>query len=442
MNINGTFIAVAGAAIAENVCRACNFSPAQLSYHRAIHEVLFGRCLLGHVRSMSAQMRHSANMESAAMLKPVTGLLAIALTIGATTSTMYAADADRGTGASVYVLTNDNVKNEVLTYQRGYDGQFTLRDHVATGGRGSGGITDPLQSQGALTLSGDHRLLFAVNAASGTVSSFHLADGLPVLVDKESSGGAFPIAVTEFSGRVYVLDAGGSGAIVAFEEDGVGKLHEIPNSRAFLTGSNSGASSISVSPDGHWLVVIEKASNRIDVFPIHSDGTLGAVVANKSVTAGVFATVFTPNGKLIVSENQPSGTDVSSISTYSINQDGSLTAVTQSLHTFGDGNCWNAISPNGKWVYVDNAGTSTVAGFSIAANGALTPIAGTILSILPDGAANLDMTISGDGKYLFNLLSGEGAIGVFSINSDGSLNQLGDIEGLPKTAGFNGIAAL
>lgn len=376
------------------------------------------------------------------MLKSVPTLLAITLSIGATTSTLYAVETDRSIGTSVYVLSNDNIKNEVLTYRRGSDGQFTLRDHVATGGRGSGGTTDPLQSQGALTLSGDHRHLFAVNAASGTVSSFHLIDGLPFLVDKESSGGAFPVAITEHNGTVYVLNAGGSGAVVAFKEDGFGKLHDIPNSTVFLTGTNSGASSISVSPDGRWLVVIEKASNNIDVLPVHPDGTLGTIVVTKSVTAGVFATVFTPNGKLIVSENQPDGIDVSSISSYSINQDGSLTAVTQSLRTFGDGNCWNAISPNGKWVYVDNAGTSTVAGFSISSNGALVPLASTILETLPDGAANLDLTISGDGKYLFNLLSGEGSIGVFSINPDGTLNPLGNIEGLPKTSGFNGIAAL
>jgi 6-phosphogluconolactonase (cycloisomerase 2 family) len=160
------------------------------------------------------------------------------------------------------------------------------------------------------------------------------------------------------------------------------------------------------------------------------------------VTGGVFATVFTPSGQLIVSENQPNGTDVSSISTYTINRNGSLTAITQSLPTFGDGNCWNAISPNGKLVYADNSATSSVAGFSIAPNGALTPIGSTIVSTLPNGSINLDMTISGDGKYLFNLLSGAGAIGVYTINSDGTLNQLGDIQGLPKTAGFNGIAAL
>lgn len=376
------------------------------------------------------------------MLKPVHGLLAIALCIGASSSTMYGADLQRGSGESLFVLSNDNTKNEVLAYQLGPDGQFDLRAHVATGGRGSGGTTDPLQSQGSLTLSGDHNLLFAVNAASGTVSSFHIVGGLPVLVDVESSGGAFPTAVTEHNGTVYVLNAGGSGAIEIFRTDGPGKLHDVTKSTVFLTGSNSGGSSISVSPNGQWLVVIEKASNSIDVFPIHGDGTLGTVVANKSVTAGVFATVFTPSGQLVVSENVPNGTDVSSISTYTIDSNGSLTAITQSIHSVGDGNCWNAVSPNGKWVYADNSATSTVAGFSVAANGALTPIGGTIVSALPDGATDLDMTISGDGKYLFNLLSGAGAVGVYTINSDGTLNQLGDIQGLPKTAGFNGIAAL
>jgi len=377
------------------------------------------------------------------MLKAVPGLLTIALYVGASTSNTYAADALNGNGASVFVMTNDSIKNEILTYRRGYDGQFALTNRAATGGRGSGGETDPLQSQGALTLSGDHTLLFAINSASGTVSSFRVLNGLPFLVDQEPSGGAFPVAVAEHNKIVYVLNEGGNGAVVAFSTDAFGRLHEIQNSSAFLTGLNSGASSISVSPNGQWLVVIEKASNSIDVFPIHPNGTLGTVVSNKSVTPGVFATVFTPNGQLIVSENQPnSGTDTSSISSYAINANGTLTPISQSLPTFGNGNCWNVITPNGHWVYVDNAATFTVAGFSIATNGALAPIAGTILSTLPDGAANLDITTTGNGKYLFNLQSGAGSIGVFTINSDGTLNQLGNIEGLPKTAGFNGIAAL
>jgi 6-phosphogluconolactonase len=376
------------------------------------------------------------------MLKSIPGLLAIALSIGAFTPLTYAENIFQGNGSSVFVMTNDNTKNEILTYQQRANEQFVLKAHTATGGRGSGGTTDPLQSQGSLTLSHDHNLLFAINSGSGTISSFHLLGGLPILADQEPTGGAFPVAVAEHNGTVYVLNAGGNGAIVAFRADGFGRLQKIPNATTTLTATNSGGSSISVSPNGKTLVVIEKAPNNIDTFPIQPDGTLGPVVVNHSVTPGVFSTSFTPNGQLIVSEDQPDGTDVSSISSYTINANGTITAISQSLHTLGDGNCWNAITPNGAFVYADNSGTSTVAGFSVGSNGALTPIAGTILSTGPEGTANLDMTVSGDGKFLYTLDSGTGSVGVYSINYDGTLNQLGDIEGLPKTAGFNGIAAL
>lgn len=377
------------------------------------------------------------------MSKLIRGLLTIALSAGASAYPMYAAWPSQGGSSSVFVMTNNAAKNEILAYQRRDNGQFVMTDRVDTGGRGSGGTNDPLQSQGSLTLSGDHSLLFAANSASGTISSFRIVNGVPVLVDREPSGGAFPVSIAEHNHTVYVLNASGSGTVVAFKADQVGHLNEIPNSATYLTEANSGGSDISVSPNGQWLVVIEKAPNHIDVFPIHPDGTLGTVVANTSVTPGVFAVNFTPNGQLIVSENQPSdGGDTSSISSYNINANGTLTAVSQSIPTQGNGNCWNVITPNGQTVYVDNAGTSSIAGFSIAANGTLAPIDGTVLTALPDGAVNIDITTSGDGKYLYEVNSGLGTIGVYSINSNGTLTQQGSIEGLPQSAGFNGIAAL
>jgi 6-phosphogluconolactonase len=376
------------------------------------------------------------------MLQAVRGLLAITLSFGALTSTMYAADTFSGSASTVFVMTNDAVKNEVLTYQRLFDGRFTLKERLITGGRGSGGTTDPLQSQGSLTLSHDHNLLFAINSGSGTISSFRLLRGHPVLVDQEPTGGSEPVAVAEHNDTVYVLDAGGNGAIVVYRADNLGRLHQIRNSTVHLTATHSGGSSISVSPDGRTLAVIEKVPNNIDTFPIHPDGTLGSVVINHSVTPGVFAAVFTPTGQLVVSENQPGGTDISSISSYTINADGTITAVSQSVPTFGDGNCWNAITPNGKYVYVDNSATSTVAGFSVGSNGTLTPIAGTILSSNPAGATNLDIAVSGDGKFVYTINSGAGSVSIYSINSNGTLNDLGEIDGLPKTVGFNGIAAL
>ena len=376
------------------------------------------------------------------MQKVTLGLLATLLSCGVLAPAIHANELGHTPPSTVFIMTNDADNNEVLTYQQSVDGDFKLRSHVRTGGRGSGGSTDPLQSQGSLTLSQDRELLFAVNAASGTISSFHLVNGLPVLIDHEPTDGAFPVAVAEHNGTIYVLNAGGNGAIVAFHVDGPGRLHEIPNSTVPLTTANDGASSISISPDGRTLVVIEKGPNNIDTFPIHPDGTLGPVVVNHSVTPGVFSAVFAPNGVLMVSENQPNGVDVSSISSYAVQVSGKIQAISQSVPTFGDANCWNAITPDGKFVYVDNAASSSVAGFSVAANGSLTPIAGTIVATEPAGAVNLDLSISGNGKFLFTLNSGLGTVSVFGINSNGTLTSLGDIDGLPKSAGFNGIAAL
>jgi 6-phosphogluconolactonase (cycloisomerase 2 family) len=376
------------------------------------------------------------------MSKVARGLLTIAFAAGTLTSTMHAADNFLGTAGTVFVMTNDAAKNEVLAYQRLFDGRLTLKERFATGGRGSGGTTDPLQSQGSLILSQDHNLLFAINSGSGTISSFHLLGGLPILVDQEPTGGSEPVAVAEHDGTVYVLNAGGNGAVVAFRADNLGRLRQIRNSTTHLTATHSGGSSISVSPDGKTLVVLEKIPNNIDTFPIQGDGTLGTVVINHSVTPGVFAAVFTPTGKLIVSENQPGGTDISSISSYSITANGGIAAISQSLPTRGDGNCWNVITPDGKYVYVDNSATSTVAGFSVAPDGTLTPIAGTILGNNPAGTINLDLTTSTDGKFLYTINSGTGSISIYRINADGTLLNFGDIDGLPKTVGFNGIAAL
>lgn len=209
------------------------------------------------------------------MRKAVHSLMAAALCVGAFTPAVYGADKIVGSGSTVFVMSNDAAKNEVLMYQSLPDGAFTSEGHFATGGRGSGGTTDPLASQGSLTLSQDRSLLFAVNSGSGTISSFHLLPGHPVLVDQEPTGGAFPVAVAEHNGTVYVLNAGGNGAIVPFRSDPSGRLHQISESTVRLTALNDGASSISVSPDGTRLVVIEKGPNNIDTFPIYPEARSG-----------------------------------------------------------------------------------------------------------------------------------------------------------------------
>jgi 6-phosphogluconolactonase (cycloisomerase 2 family) len=59
----------------------------------------------------------------------------------------------------------------------------------------------------------------------------------------------------------------------------------------------------------------------------------------------------------------------------------------------------------------------------------------------PTGATNLDIAISADGKFLFTLNTGNGTIGIFAIQKDGTLQNVGPANGFAAQAGFNGIAA-
>jgi len=349
---------------------------------------------------------------------------------------------DGGPRASaVFVMTNSAVKNQVIAFTRTKEGTLQESGRFDTDGRGSGGNTDPLESQGSLTLSQDHQLLFAVNAGSGEISVFRVQGATLALVDRVSSGGSEPNAIAQNGGLVYVLNTGGSSDVVGFHLHG-NRLEKIPGAIGFLSTNTSGAASVAISPNGHFLAVTERLTNRVDVFLVQPDGTLSPIVVNASAGPGAFSVVFAPNGAALVSETGPAGVPNGSATTsYAVQADGALSAISASVPTLGAANCWNAITPDGRFVYVSNAGSSTISGFAIAGDGTLTPLAGTVVGSNPSGATNLDITVSADGRFLYTLNTGNGTIGIFAIQKDGTLVNAGSGEGFDPHGGFNGIAA-
>lgn len=311
----------------------------------------------------------------------------------------------------------------------------------STGGRGSGRNTDPLESQGSLTLSQDRALLFAVNAGSGDISVFLVRGSRLALVDKALSGGSEPNAIAQHGNLVYVLNTGGSSNVTGFRLTG-NHLFPIKNSLSFLSTKTSGAASISFSPDGQFLAVTERLTNNIDVFKVLVDGTLSPVIINPSAGPGAFAVTFAPGGAALVSETGPANvTNGSAISSYAVEANGALSAISKSVPTEGAANCWNVVTPDGRFVYVSNSASATISGFAISAAGALSPIGATVVGENPQGATNLDIAIGADGKFLYTLNSGNGMIGIFAIQKDGSLVNAGSVGGIDAASGFNGIAA-
>ena len=95
--------------------------------------------------------------------------------------------------------------------------------------------------------------------------------------------------------------------------------------------------------------------------------------------------------------------------------------------------CWAVVV--GDKVYVSNAGSGTVSGYTIAADGTVTP-----LGDFAAEAGTVDATASPDGKYLYVENGAGGVIDTFSIGHNGALTKLSATT-LPNGAGAEGIAA-
>src|SRR5215469_15039534 len=99
------------------------------------------------------------------MTKTTRALLMILLAICVGLPALSNAQDHKSAGA-VFVMTNAAERNEIVAFRRNADGSLQEGRKFSTGGRGSGGVIDPLGSQGSLTLTLDHSLLLAVNAGS------------------------------------------------------------------------------------------------------------------------------------------------------------------------------------------------------------------------------------------------------------------------------------
>jgi hypothetical protein len=214
---------------------------------------------------------------------------------------------------------------------------------------------------------------------------------------------------------------------------------------------------IQFTPDGKWLVVTEKAGGgMIDTFAVDAKGVATKVGFYPPASDGDGGTQKVPYGfgffgaYLVVSEAGSTG--VGSY-TYANGAIAPVTGGAQFLPT-DPAPCWVAVASD--WAYVANARGPDVSGFTVSgANGTLAPIgaaanavvATTGKTIAVDGATTIqgptDEAVSADGKYLYVLDSAVPAIGVFGVNADGTLARVGssDFTAASLSAGVVGIAA-
>jgi len=369
------------------------------------------------------------------------GLAAVA-GLAAFASPARAADTP-GTASAVFVQTDNPAGNQVIAFAQQPDGQLSQEQVVSTGGLGGIEAATPagfggLASAGSLTYDPGHHLLFAVNAASDTISVLS-AEGSHVRLDQVlSSRGEFPNSIAVRGNLVYVANAGGAGSVSGFSIVGQ-HVVPIPGSTRSLgldstnpPNFHDGPGQVTFSPDGSELLVTTKLStNSIDVFQVGPSGYLStAPTVTPDDSSGPFSLAFTPSGQLAVAE-----VAISALHTFAFGPHGTLTSLSASVPDGQVAQCW-VIAADGFY-YAANTGSANLSEYTVAADGTPSLVAPVAATTTGDGPE--DLATSANGKYLYDEVGAAGAVDEFRINSDGSLIPIGSVPGLG--AGIEGIAA-
>lgn len=347
-------------------------------------------------------------------------LLAGVCLFAAFASVPVRADDDRDDGRFVYTMTNAAAANSVAVYGQSRDGSLIPVKLVSTGGNGTGA---GLGSQGSLVLSNSHGWLLAVNAGSNDISVFRVSGHGLSLASRTLSGGLTPISVTISGRTVYVLNAGTPNSITGFTLGNDGSLTPIANSTQPLSTSSAGPAQVQFSADGDRLVVTEKATNLIDVFPVMG-GVAGTGIANPSNGLTPFGFAFGKHDRLFVSEAFGGAANASAISSYNVRSNDMLQVISGSVPNTQTAACWLVIDPSGRFAYTTNTGSMTVSVFRIGQDGSLTVSAS--LGSTPAGSP-IDVSLSGNGRFLNVLTTSAATIVTFRVQSDGSLQTVGTV---------------
>lgn len=320
---------------------------------------------------------------------------------------------------SIYTLTNSAEDNSVQVGVRWFGHMFPVVNYP-TGGKGTAA---GLGSQGALATTRHGHLLFAVNPGSDSVAMFAVFfDIFMWRLDVAPSRGTQPTSVAVHGDLVYVLNAGSDSVtglrIKNWQLEAFGRWP--------LSQANAGGAQVAVDPSGRWVVVTERMTNRILVYPIHGDGTLGTPKVNASAAPTPFGFLFRDDGVLVVSEAAGGMPGASAVSTYAIRRDGSLRTITSAAATKQTAACWIAIPRWGEYAYTTNTGSGTVTGYALSDDGALKILDDDgVTGDLGMGAAPIDCDFERWGKVLYVLDSAGDEIVAFWRDGRGGLHKLG-----------------
>jgi 6-phosphogluconolactonase len=350
-----------------------------------------------------------------------------------TLSPLAASQARAGAVGAVYVMTNDARFNAVVAFNRGRNGVLVDAGTFSTVGRGTG---VPLGSQGALILNDDATFVFAVNAGSDTISSFVVNDDGLGRIGTFNSRGVRPISLAVRGDVLYVLNAGGLANVAGFRVLEDGALSPIAGSKQSLSAAAPDPADVVFGADGSTLVVTERATQTIDVFPVDANGVAGPGSAEPSAGVEPLGGAVDAAGHLLVAEAFNGSPGRSAVSSYAVSGT-DLETISASVGTTQTSGGRIVLDETAGYAYVTDAGSGAVSSLAVAADGSLS-LADGAAGRLPRNSAPTDEALTLDGRYLYVLSPVLGRIARFDAGG-AQLTGLRMFSILPSSA--SGLAA-
>ncbi len=325
---------------------------------------------------------------------------------------------DESGGHYLYTETNEAGKNKIIIYKVKRDGDLQQKGMVASGGAGTG---KGLGSQGALAIDKDHDWLYAVNAGSNSISTFKINnDGELKLSCTESTKGMEPVSLSVHGNILYVLNRG-SDNIHGFHISNSGKLTHIDGSTQPLSSKKVDAPQVSISPDGDWVIVTEKATNIVGAFKIKNDGSVKPGRFTTSAGPTPFGFDFARGRFMIVSNAAGGAAGAGSASSNIIEANGAAKAINGAVANQQGAPCWVATTKYGRFAYVSNTASNTVSSYYVAPFGALFLI--EAVATKTDGAP-ADIVVAANNYYVYVLAGGDDKINGFKRKALGGLESI------------------
>ncbi len=345
-----------------------------------------------------------------------------------------AALADRESVGAVYTMSNDVQGNTIVVFDRDKTGRLTDGGEFDTGGLGTGA---GLGNSGAVILDPANRWLFVVNPGSNDLSVFAVTDDGLLLIDRQPSGGKRPVSLTYSRNLLYVLNAGGTVGtadnISGFRVEANGFLTPLAGSMRPLSAANTGPAQVSFNADGDVLLVTEKNTNLIDTYTVDDSGMPGSINSHASSGVRPFGFAMGLRDQVFVTE-----TGGSAVSSYLLDEDGSLWPLSPSVASTEAGTCWVVVSKDGRFAYATNTGSGTISAFDIDFYGTI-DLADAIAARISKNATPLDLAITNDGQNLYALDPTTKTVSAYQVKNTGRLSQLNTRLEVPSTA--SGLAA-